>query len=534
MTHFLVNSEGLFGMIIVVFRDTKRCQEMLRSRYTLRSQKGDFLLDMSSLLHQLRHPSEGTLNTSIDPFVLDFCQFWVDIFDAVQQERIPKISKTAILTRTFQHTHTQPFYEKYKAYDFVECFPAYWDRLGAICFQWKGGWIAFPLRLITYELAHPQENLVATYLHHLTTGTLPGDRETLFAFLFPRLYQIALPLSDYDVHLLKGFQLVFNRCANFFRGPTIKEFVTHLPHITPETIRNKLEHFQFFQFAIDMFYPDMGKLGYETHLISHVYSLPTDLEPYRLSTVNFGRESLSLLQLPTATSALFAQLRSFLDQDTTPSAIFEPLTWRTHSWNLTHLTGGHPYWKLPVKFFYSDLHTAPQTSSPTLDISLIPMFDPFRPLTPADLKLLAFLTTVGNTIRVKDMCTQLQLHHKTVVQLMAEYCDHQLLHRVVQFFNIGLDLSASLYVEVPRGSQAFPFLQQCLTLPRVDMFLTENKTSSIYYGQIDMPSIWIKEFVTRMRTIRDTFPDISLHYTFERPSPAKWNLSLAETYSRPL
>lgn len=501
------------------------------SRHTLRSQKGDFLQDMNSLLRQLRHLSESTSNIVVDSFVLDFCQFWVDIYDVVQQERIPKISKTAALTRLFRDTHTHPFYEKYKVYEFVECFPAYWDRLGAICFQWKEGWIAFPLRLITYELAYPQENLVKTYLHHLSTGTLPGDRETLFAFLFPRLYQFALPLSEYDVTLLKGFQMVFDRCANFFRGPTIKEFVTYLPHMTPETIRNKLEHFQFFQLAIDMFFPDMSKLGYETYLISHVRSFPAELDSYRLSTVNFGPESLSLLQLPTATSALFAQLQAFIRQDPTPSAIMEPLTWRTHSWNLTSLTGGHPYWELPVEFFYSDLHTAPRVSPPTLDISLVPMFDPFRPLTPADLKLLAFLTTVGNTIRIKDMCTQLQLHHKTVVKLMAEYWEHQLLHRVVQFFNIGLDLTTSLYIDVPRGSEAFPFLQQCLALPRIDIFLMESKTSTTYYGHIDMPSIWVKEFVTRMRTIRDTFPDITLHYTFEPPSPAKWNLSLARTYS---
>jgi hypothetical protein len=66
----------------------------------------------------------------------------------------------------------------------------------------------------------------------------------------------------------------------------------------------------------------------------------------------------------------------------------------------------------------------------------------------------------------------------------------------------------------------------------MDVFLAEQKRSSVYLGRVDIPQHWTKEFAIRMRTIRKVFPEITLHYTIEPPVHAKWNLSLQETYQK--
>ena len=166
----------------------------------------------TQLLDQFRQQHSSD---TIDLFVLDFCSFWEVIHQYVQDSKVKKITKTAEIAFALKDQFTLPFYEKYRSqpqYDFVEFYPSWMDRLATLCIRWRGGGITFPLRLITYELANHDDNLLDCYLSHLLSGEINGSIDTLFQFLLPKLYTMALPLSSSELLLLKSCQLVFNHC----------------------------------------------------------------------------------------------------------------------------------------------------------------------------------------------------------------------------------------------------------------------------------------------------------------------------------
>ena len=107
----------------------------------------------------------------------------------------------------------------------------------------------------------------------------------------------------------------------------------------------------------------------------------------------------------------------------------------------------------------------------TLDYSLEPNFDLYRPLTAADINLLTFLSTIGEVYRLNILSKQLNLHRNTITRLLAEYRQHHLLTKVLQFYNIGADLRVNVYLYAPYSLSDFPFLAQFQSLPRVDAFL---------------------------------------------------------------
>lgn len=488
-----------------------------------------------SLAVQLEKIWAKSSSNEIDPFIADFCEIWVAIHQTVQQQKILKISKTAEIAQKLKYSHTVPFYEKYSHYDFIEEFSPWMERLATFCIKWKGGWITFPLRLITYELAYCKDNLVNLYQEKLLVGEINGNINTLFSFLFPKLLQMALPMSITDVRLLQTIQSVYTQCKTVTKGPTVKEFVSNIPEITPETIRNKLEQLPYFQIMAAANFLDMGKLGYETHLIAHSSLLPPQFTPYCLLSANLGSTQLSILQTPLGSTSLFRSMKEFLVADTPSSHLLIPLSRRIHSWNLTSLNQGKNKWIIPFAFFYDDVQSVPSIPRPTLDLSLDPSFDQYRPLTNADIDILTFLTTVGSTIRIKDLSSQLKLHQNTVTKLLKEYEANKIIQRVCQFYNIGLDFQIYFYLNIPRKEvpeKKFPFIEQCQTLPRVDIFTAEEKEKMVYFGRVDIPQQWVREFTTRMHSIRQNYPEITLHYSMEPTLIRKWNLSLKETYTR--
>ena len=114
--------------------------------------------------------------------------------------------------------------------------------------------------------------------------------------------------------------------------------------------------------------------------------------------------------------------------------------------------------------------------------------------------------------------------------LLAEYYKQKLLHLVLQYFNLGLILVEYFYMDIPSKKMDFPFLTHCRLLPRLDVFISGENYIKTVIGRIDIPQQWVREFVSRMKLIRETYPEITLRYTFESQTIAKWNLSLMDTY----
>ena len=273
-------------------------------------------------------------------------------------------------------------------------------------------------------------------------------------------------------------------------------------------------------------------VAYETHLIGHYSSLPLQFEQYCLLSANLGGRHLSIIQTPFNSISMFNSLKEFLEREPPTSQLLIPLTRRMHSWNLKNLNQGKNKWTLPFTFFYDNIQSVPTVTPPTLDLSLNPSFEPYRPLTKADIDILTFLSTVGSTVRIKDLSAQLNLHQNTVTKLLTEYHTNQIIYSVCQFYNIGLDLPVYFYLNIPKTEEIIPFITQCQTLPRVDLFMAEEKQRTVYFGRVDIPQQWTREFTARMHLIRQTYPEVTLHYSMEPAILGKWNLSLKETYQK--
>ena len=166
-----------------------------------------------------------------------------------------------------------------------------------------------------------------------------------------------------------------------------------------------------------------------------------------------------------------------------------------------------------------------------MDVSLEPTFDLYRPLTATDSALLTFLSTIGAVYRVNDLAKELHVHRNTIRRLLVEYQHHHLLTKVVQFFNLGIDVRIYFYMYAPYPPSKFPFLTQCQSLPRIDMFLSERSSSTVYIGRLDIPSSWTYDFFARLRFLRESFPDLVFLYSLDHPSLARWNLSLQATFT---
>ncbi len=477
----------------------------------------------------VQRPSESP--SSITPFVQDFCDLWTIIHTEVTKRRVRRISKTVEITQGLKEKLTIPFCEKYKDHPLIEYSEAWMKSLGSFSVLWFGGRVLLPLRLVTYELAYSQDRLLNNFLVNIHNGRILGTEETLFRVLFPKLLDMALPLSRSDLILLNGFQSAYTQSQYRRTGPSTQTFVTQHSELSPETIRNKLEYFRFFQLAIPMHFLDMGKLGFETYLVSNSNQLSDPLIKYCLLSLQLGEKCFSLIQLPYQNHELLTVAKASLGEESNNSSWILPMTRRVHSWNLSSLMIGKNNWTQPYPFFYGEPTSIPDAPPPIMDVSLDPVFQPFRTLTPADIALLSFLVSVGKILRLKDLAAQVQLHPNTVGRLLAEYHSAELLKQVVHYYNLGLNLPIHLFLSMPENGNHYPFLDYCQTLPRMDFFSSIMADKIVYFGRLDLPQIWARDFVTRIRHLRNVFPEVTIQYTFEPPTLVQRNLSLKDIYS---
>lgn len=289
----------------------------------------------SYLLNNLSHESHSL---TIDPFIIDFCEIWEVIHQYVERLPVKKITKTAEIAIKLKDDYTLPFYEKYGNYQCIDCYPGWLERLATIFIRFCGGRITFPLRLIMYELVNSKDQLLQKYLTSLIENEIEGTREKLFAYLFPKLSRMVIPLSASDVKMLQSYQLVHDKCGKSHIGPTTREFIQYIPKLTPDTIRNKLEQMVYFQMVANVFYLDMGRLGYETFLISHSVPLPSLYENFCLISVHFGSSQYSIVQIPYSDPIRIIELKDQLTRKTFITPYYTRLSRRIHTWNLSSLS----------------------------------------------------------------------------------------------------------------------------------------------------------------------------------------------------
>ncbi|MHA1227029.1 MAG: hypothetical protein ACTSPV_09840 [Candidatus Hodarchaeales archaeon] len=465
---------------------------------------------------------QNKTHSAEEDFALDFLRIW----ERIHQDS-PDISVSDIkdYSKNILETITLPFYNKYKKSGLVKLYEAWLQDYYAIVINWfDKGTIMFPLRLITYEVSSHQDKLFELFLEQILNGSLSLSIKNLFTYLFPRLINVKVPLSETDLLILKSLQFLQNTCVpDPVKIPKIKDYSDHL-NLSVRTIQRRLQILQFFQIYVPIHFIDMAKLNYETFLVSHFDPIPKEIEKYILISIDLTLSNFTILQIPMADKRAFTQVQKELEPN-----LFLQMTDRIHSWNLSHLEGGKNGWTIPPSFVISDPEVSIVTPTPDLHFDLCPKFAKFRELTPADIKLIDFIARVGAISNLKKLSRTIGLSQGILSERLGEYRDYKLLRKMYQFFNVGLDLNFYFYISAPKD-HPIPWINHFLNFPKCDVFTVNEDDKLFLFGFLKIPTTWIKDLTRKINAIKRTYPVVKFLYTIEPPTIANWNLSLAKTY----
>ncbi|MFX0016541.1 MAG: hypothetical protein ACFFB2_16520 [Promethearchaeota archaeon] len=464
---------------------------------------------------------QNQLTYQIDEFVLDFLDIWKLIHQDASKLTIADIKN---YSKKVLPLVTLPFFEKYGSLPYVEKYDAWIKSLSSIVINWVGkGRIMFPLRLITYEVINHDENLLEFFIQKILTKEISGTIENLFNLLFPKLINVAIPLTETDLMILKSLQSLHTISKDLFKGANIARYAQTVD-VSVRTITRRMQVINFLQIPIAMHFLDMAQLGYETFLLSHFNPIPDQLKPFCHTSVDLSISQFSLFQIPINKSKVYLQI-----QDTLEPTIFHQLNRRIQNWNLSGLAIGKDGWKIAPAFLYCEPHVKILSPSPAMDVSLRPSLDTFRRLTPADIKILEFITTTGSLKNKKQLSETVKVSLPKVSERLDEYQKHNLITKIHQYFNIGLDYSISFCVTSPTEHEIC-WIDHFLTFPKVDLFYDIDKKQTLFFGHVKLPPKWFKDFARKVRKLKKDFQDVKFYYTIDPPDIPKWSLTLSDTY----
>lgn len=473
----------------------------------------------SSILEEIRQKSN---EYRVEEIVLDFLSIWEII-----HKKAPELKPSDMrdYAKSIYKDITAKFCQKYSKYPTVEKHDAWIKNYSSIILNWIGrGRIMFPLRLITYEVFYHDENLFNYYIKRLTTKQIVGTSKELFEFLFPKLYNFAIPLEKTDIIILKGLQTLQRRDIDNVTKNQNKDLANNLD-ISLRTIQRRLNLLQFYQLRTPMSFIDLAQLGYETFLCTHLNPIPKSLSKYVTYSADLAISKFSLLHVPLNKPKDLYKFRDMVKPD-----LFHQMDHRTHLWNLGNLTTGKNGWKVPPPILHGDPKLNMITPSPDFEMNLIPEMDGFRKLTRADLEIIEFISSVGDFKSTSQLSQTIKVSLSEVSSRLNELNEKRILSKIYQFYNIGLDLTISIFISSPTHT-GINWQDHFMTFPKSDICSKDLDDSSIYFGHIKLPIFWIKDFTRKMKSIKKEFPSCRIHYTIEPPDIAKWNISLKETYS---
>jgi hypothetical protein len=451
---------------------------------------------------------------------MGFLEIWAKIH---RDAPTLKLKDVQLYARSILKEFTLPFFEQFRKTKLVEKHHAFIDEYSSLSILWRRGVVLFPLKLITYEIIAHDQKLFEFYASRLRTGAIQGTTEDLFNLLFHRLINMAIPLTSTDLLILKSFLAIDSGNFDYFNMITADE-QAKITQTSIRTVQRRLKFLYYSQIPILTYFLDMGALGYESILVSHFEPIPHKLAPYTVHSVDMTVSRISLIQIPTSKGILFDTIQSKL------SPIFSlPLSERIHSWNLSGLAEGKEGWKLPPQFIFTDPKTIINAPSPQLKLSLLPDFDPFRALTKPDFKILDLILTKLHISSMGKLSREVKVTVADISRRMKEYYKARLLHRTIQFFNIGLDLSIYFYISAPADC-GLNWPAMLSTFPKVDIYSDERTENHIYFGFLKLANEWSKPFANKVSKLKQQVDGLKFYYTLEPASIATWNILLQETY----
>ncbi|MFW9777711.1 MAG: hypothetical protein ACFFE8_02575 [Candidatus Heimdallarchaeota archaeon] len=457
----------------------------------------------------------------LEPFVVGFLQIWLEIH---QQAVGASLDDLLPITKKILAQSVLPFFEKFKTDPNLKKVDPWFESYASILltFENRGSYL-IPLHLVTYEICYSQKGMLLFFLRRLETREIRGTKEELFEFLIPILNNFIVPLDEIDIGILKTSILLEKGPLQISRAISYEAYTSHIDMSARNIIR-RLNRLKFIDVISTIYFLDMGQLGYETMLLFHTNDFPSQFEDYLLLSGSIQLGTFSVVQIPYRKTQLIQELQESLD-----SVLLYPLTQRVMNWNLSGLATGEDPWQKPPSLLYGIPKEDLISPSPSMDISLEPFGTPFE-LSPADIKILDFLSSQGDVPNLKSLSDATKVSVKTISKAFQRYREHKLMTRMAQFFSIGLDLSIFFFLTIEDDS--IPWIDHFLTFPKADVFVHRENSGSTYAGFLKIPNKWIKPFSRNMdktvRALRDT--NIKFyHKILSSIDHFKWGISLQKT-----
>ncbi len=464
------------------------------------------------LLETLRFKRE---EYEIEPFVLDFLEMWQVIHERTKEASLDDLWD---ILQSMETSYTLPFYEKYKEKGSVELNEVWFRDFLSITLWWgvRGGML-FPSNLIAYEILNHKEQLLEAFTKRILTKEIEADVETLYEFIFPILFHFYIPLDEIDIEILRAFQVMARQKYSVFKEPSYSEFSKHL-NLSTKTFRRKNKVLDLLQMKNGLSFVDMGRLGYETTLLIHTNPFPDEYRQYLLFSTDLTIGKYSVVQIPLKKTSTSAKLRKNLE------LLNDKLIHsRISSWNLSQLVTGDDRWRDPVPLLNVKRDTTIH-SSPDLTFSLIPPDKLFRPLTPADIKIIDFISIEGHFHNTSHLSQTINVSRTEVHRRLKEYSEEKLLVLMYNYSNIGLDTTLFFFLSTEISGRPW-VIHNLLSFPRVDVFFLEDQLPHLYFGFLRLPNKWLKPFSRQVDLLtQDT--GVKFYYKHaSRVDFARWGIS---------
>ncbi|MFW9855744.1 MAG: hypothetical protein ACFFFG_11815 [Candidatus Thorarchaeota archaeon] len=476
-------------------------------------------LPSSQIKSVLHNPQEYKL----EPYVEHFLRIWIKIHDLAKETSLDDVLR---ISRRILVDDVLPFYEKFKHDPSLRLVEPWLKTHASIHLRWKdrGGYM-MPLQLITYEVCCHPKSVIHVILQGIYTKRIPGRKEVIFEHLLPVLTNFIVPLDKIDIALLRA-NLQLERDPNnlFMDFYPYRDYIG-LEKRSIKTISRRIKRLRLLDMVAVQHVLDMGQLGYETSLIVHTGGFPERFLDVLLMNANMSVGTFSLVQIPFKETQILHTI-----QEQLPDSLVYPVNQRVINWNLSGLVGGEDPWQIPPSLIYGEPQVKITSPSPRFNCPLAVQHQSFK-LTPADVKILDFLSTMGDLENLTHLSQATGVSTSTISQRLPEYAKHQITTRLSQFFNFGLDLSIYFYLSTEDSS--IPWLDHFLTFPKVDVFISKTRPTHTYFGFLKLPNKWIKPFARNMDRILEGQREANMKLYWKINTVRdhfKWGISLLKTY----
>ncbi len=267
----------------------------------------------------------------------------------------------------------------------------------------------------------------------------------------------------------------------------------------------------------------MAQLGYETTLLTHSNPFPEEFKHFLYLSTDLKVSRFSITQIPFKKSQEISKIHEKLELLTS-----QQMTRRVYSWNLAKLTIDLDRWQDPVPSLHGGHTTAIIRPSPDAEFSLTPSDNLFRPLTPADIRILDFISIKGSMATISQLSQEIQVSRPEVSKRLLEYSNENLFRRIFSFSNIGLDTTVFFFVSTKYTE--IPWIQSFLAFPNVYVFYQDTDKPHYYFGLLKIPTKWLKPFARQVDILTQ---DSGIKFYYKIASSvdfARWGISLEETY----